>query len=327
MAKLKRIPGLDCSAPAGQMVPLVLRAQLKAMCALRHKALNWDDPEGVHDMRVLSRRLRSAISDFKPYLRKSSLPRLKLRAIAKTLGTVRDEDVALLALEELKLNAKEPAAEGIEILVKESRKRRQKARSTLKVAIKGSAIDEFRKEFQASLRTLASVSVKKSSNPVNHQPVAFSRLGIDVINARLKELKAGAPHIYSPFEINELHELRILAKRLRYAMELFAVCWGEKMEEMAKEIALLQTSLGELHDCDVWIERLGALLKQTARMDKRNKEIIRLRQGATWLVKHFARERMEHYRDALARWQQWEADGLLTKLKSILEAQDISAKH
>lgn len=99
------------------------------------------------------------------------------------------------------------------------------------------------------------------------------------------------------------------------------------MEEMAKEIALLQTSLGELHDCDVWIERLGALLKQTARMDKRNKEIIRLRQGATWLVKHFARERMEHYRDALARWQQWEADGLLTKLKSILEAQDISAKH
>src|SRR6266496_2666532 len=106
MAKVKDIAGLDCSGPADNMVRLVLRAQLKAMCALRDKALDWKDPEGLHDMRVLSRRLRSAISDFKPYLRKASLPRLKLRAIANGLGDVRDQDVALVALEELKSKAK-----------------------------------------------------------------------------------------------------------------------------------------------------------------------------------------------------------------------------
>src|ERR1043166_2788239 len=102
MAKVKHISGLDCSGLANKMIPLVLRAQLKAMCGLREKALNWKDPEGVHDMRVLSRRLRSAINDFKPYFRKGSLPRLKLRAIANSLGDVRDQDVALMALEELK---------------------------------------------------------------------------------------------------------------------------------------------------------------------------------------------------------------------------------
>ena len=64
MAKAK-IRGLDCAAPADQMIRLVLRSQVNAMCRHREKAINWKDPEGVHDMRVLSRRLRSAINDFK----------------------------------------------------------------------------------------------------------------------------------------------------------------------------------------------------------------------------------------------------------------------
>ena len=101
MAKAKRISGLDCSAPADKMVRLVLRAQLKAMCGLQDKALDWKDPEGVHDMRVLSRRLRSAVSDLRPYLGKASLPPIKLKAIANSLGDVRDEDVALMALERI----------------------------------------------------------------------------------------------------------------------------------------------------------------------------------------------------------------------------------
>lgn len=75
---------------------------MKEMCALRNRALDWSDPEGVHDMRVAARRLRSALSDFKPYLRKSSIPTNRLKAIAKSLGTVRDEDVVLAALEELR---------------------------------------------------------------------------------------------------------------------------------------------------------------------------------------------------------------------------------
>ena len=87
------------------MIPLVLRNRLKSMCAQGEKALDWSDPEGVHDMRVSSRRLRSAMSDFKPHLRRLNLPRLKLKAIAKSLGAVRDQDVALAALEELKSKA------------------------------------------------------------------------------------------------------------------------------------------------------------------------------------------------------------------------------
>jgi len=328
MAKVKHISGLDCSAPADKMVRLVLSAQLKMMCDVRDKALEWHDPEGVHDMRVLSRRLRSAISDFKPHLRKASLPRLKLRAIARSLGAVRDEDVALAALEELKSEANDSAAKGIELLAEERRRRRKDARAALKEAIRRSALGEFRKEFLTKLRAIAVVSLKKSGRKrANDGAPTFGRIAIAVINARLKEFQAAARGcIYFPFNITELHELRILAKRLRYAIELFAVCWGEEMEEIAREVAHMQTSLGELHDCDVWIDSLAVRLKQSARKEKSDEDNIRLREGAAWLLRHFATERMEHYRDALARWKQWEADGFLERLKAVLARDMFSGK-
>ena len=324
MAKRKRIPGLDCAAPADKMVRLVLRTQLKKMCELREAALDWSDLEGVHDMRVLSRRLRSAVSDFKPYLSRGTLPRLKLRSIARSLGAVRDEDVAILALEDLKAKAKDGAAEGIEILEEERRLRQKEARSALEKAIKQTVVDDFRKDYLSKLRTIAvALPTRSPTQAANVEPAPFWQLGAGIIEARLKEFNAASRYIYSPFEITQLHELRILAKGLRYAIELFATCWGDEMDEIAKEVAAMQTSLGELHDCDVWIQNLGRRLRLTARRSPSEEEHARLKEGAAWLLGHFAKRRTEHYRDALARWQQWEAEGLLPRLKSIL-ARDLS---
>lgn len=277
-------------------------------------------------MRVLSRRLRSAVSDFRPYLRKGSLPRLKLRAIARGLGSVRDEDVALMALEDLKSKAKEPVAAGIEILIQERRKKRKQARAALQQAIRPTLLDDFRKDYLSKLRAITVVDPKRSAQPAGDEALLFFQLGVGIINLRLKELITASHAIYFPFEIKELHELRILAKRLRYALELFAICWGDEMADIAKEVALLQTDLGELHDCDVWIESLGLRLKQTARRNLSVGQSARLKDGAVWLVRHFSRERMEHYRDALALWQRWEADGLLQKLRSMLARDLFPAK-
>src|ERR1044071_3631071 len=107
MAKAKEIVGLDCRASASSCVLLVLRTRLDEMSEFRAAALDWSDPEGVHDMRVASRRLRSALRDFKPYLRMKKMRRAAdyLKAVADALGAVRDHDVAIIALEELKQDA------------------------------------------------------------------------------------------------------------------------------------------------------------------------------------------------------------------------------
>ena len=82
----------------------------------------------------------------------------------------------------------------------------------------------------------------------------------------------------------------------------------------------MQTSLGELHDCDVWIEDLGARLKRVLRKSKDNLDNVRERAAAVWLLRHFAKERTEHYRDALARWEDWESQEFLDNLKSLVSA-------
>ncbi|HSV33089.1 MAG TPA: CHAD domain-containing protein [Pyrinomonadaceae bacterium] len=324
--KGKRVSGLDCGAPADQMIQTALHAQLAAICALRRKALDWSDPEGVHDMRVLSRRLRSAISDFEPHLRKPGLPIAKLKTIAKSLGAVRDEDVAIAALEKLKASAHGEVPEGIEVFIEERKLLREGAREALNKAIRRSAVDQVREEFEGRLQNIA-VAVKKSSRR-NIPQVAptFGRIGTRVLTARLKEFRAASPHIFFPFENTELHELRILAKRLRYALDLFDCCWGEDIKAAAKEIALLQTSLGELHDCDVWIGDLGTRLRKASSRDQSDRAHEPTNVAATWLLKHFARERTEHYRDALGRWQQWESDGFLKGLTSKIMAPELKTE-
>ena len=119
VAKAKQIAKIDCQEPAARVIEQALQARMKKMSALSDRALDWNDPEGVHDMRVASRRLRSALGDFKPYLLKGSIPAGWLRAIAKSLGAVRDEDVVLLALAELESKAGEKVGQGIKAIAEE----------------------------------------------------------------------------------------------------------------------------------------------------------------------------------------------------------------
>jgi CHAD domain-containing protein len=317
--KAKDITGLDCSAPAEQMIPHVLRAKIKSMCAFRKKALDWSDPEGVHAMRVRSRRLRGAISDFEPHRKQRALPIAKLRAIARSLGAVRDEDVAIPALEKLQSETRGEIADGIELLLEERRQRRDTARRALEKAISPAAVREFRLSFESKLRDAKSATQTTAAEPVEPGPT-FREIGGQVIAERLKDLRKAGPHIFFPSENSELHELRILCKRLRYAVELFAACGGDEMRSMAKEIALLQTSLGELHDCDVWIDDLGIRLKRAAREDKRHHDHAGRVAACSWLLKHFVKVRSEHYRDALSRWQEWEAEGFLENLRAAASA-------
>ena len=318
MAKRKPFSGLDCSASAEQMIRLVLSAQVKSMCKLRDKALDWNDPEGVHDMRVRSRRLRSAISDFKPFLRRSKLPRADLRTIADALGAVRDEDVAIAALDELQSKAKGRAVDGIKRLADEHHTRRKNVRAKLKTALRPAAIRGFQTEFDSKIRAVTANRVKKSRAKTVEDPMSFRTLGRAVILARIRELHESIHHLYFPFQIKELHALRILAKRLRYAVELFTDCWEGRLQDAGKEIALLQTSLGELHDCDVWLDTLGKRLRQTARKHKDDEATVTLRGGAVGLVRHFAKERTEHYRSALTRWEEWDSRDFLARLESSL---------
>ena len=281
------------------------------MYGFREAALDWSDPEGVHSMRVASRRLRGAMRDFMPYLRQRGLtPVLKrTKTVAAALGEVRDQDVAIIALEKIQKEAPDAMSAALQQLVEERKERRNDSREKLSSILIASEMKAAKTEFMSRIEK--ATAVRKASGGA--QPT-YSKMAATVILERLKELEKLSESLYQPFEIEALHDMRIGAKRLRYAMELFQQCWGRSLQTFAKNAAKLQTALGELHDCDDWIESLGKRVSQ-ARSQKRDDQVA----AYIWLLSHFVKIRTKHLRQAYDLWGEWEANDVSGQVRQALQ--------
>src|ERR1041384_2964057 len=134
MAKAERIKGINCNSEAPAGMKLVLVTRFGELVHFRSAALDWSDPEGVHSMRVASRRLRSALRDFTPYLHKRRLASVlkSLRDIADALGEVRDQDVAILALEKLQTHTPHEVSPALKQFTDARKEIRDQARDELR---------------------------------------------------------------------------------------------------------------------------------------------------------------------------------------------------
>jgi hypothetical protein len=83
-----------------------------------------------------------------------------------------------------------------------------------------------------------------------------------VIAVRLDELLSLRPALDDPALVQQLHDMRIAAKRLRYALEMFDICFSG-VKALLKQLTDIQEDLGTIHDLDVLIailrERLQAV--------------------------------------------------------------------
>jgi CHAD domain-containing protein len=318
MAKAKEIVGLDCDASASDGIKLVLSTRLDEMCDLKAIALDWSDEEGVHDMRVASRRLRSALRDFKPFLKQRKLRNAvaAIKRVADSLGAVRDNDVAILALDKLAEDAPIDVAVGIEQFAEQRRALRDKDRTALVTAIDDDHILNLRKEFTRTLET------------TDHLDMSLRDVGTRVINAGVKELQDISTSLYHPLKTKPLHKMRISAKRLRYSIELFSKCWETELNPFAKEVAEIQTCLGELHDCDVWIVEFGEYLEShglknsSSELPEADFLASQQRVASVWLLDHFTKKRTDYYRDALDRWREWESSDFFARLEGCLRSRE-----
>jgi CHAD domain-containing protein len=314
MAKAKEITGLDCAADALEWAATVLRVRFEEVIELRSAALEFSNIEGVHAMRVATRRLRSALRDFLPLLKKRPLGKVrkKLKAIADALGAVRDQDVAILALEQLQAAAEidestEQIKEGIKKLLKERGAVRETAQMNLIQALDADDLAKLQADFSAALDK----AVRKNKRK---RITSFNEAGREAVAESLRELCDLGDCVYEPFNIEKLHEMRIAAKRLRYAVELFTACWGERIAPFAVEIAEMQSFLGEVHDCDVWLENLSVRMRE----QRNGAAIGSERKAAVWLLSEFIKTRTKNYRAALKLWSEWEANDFTERMQVII---------
>jgi CHAD domain-containing protein len=296
MAAPKKIKGIDCNEAAGAGIRTALTERFDEMHALRRTALKWKDPEGVHAMRVASRRLRSALGDFAPYMSKRRLSSVlkEIRTIADALGEVRDQDVALIALEEMSKEAPGDLSKTLHEFIDARKQVRDDARAELKKLLVKDRLKDLRTDFCEALDSTTDGATSQ---------ISFVDMARTIVRDRLKDLEKLSSSFYRPTEPTQLHEMRIAAKRLRYSIELFEACWGSRIARFAKQTAHLQAALGTVHDCDVWIESFRKEAAESRRVH--DKERIKT---FNWLFTHFNGLRHKQLTEAFSLWTTWEAD-------------------
>ena len=120
MAKAREIPGLSTDLPYGEVAARVLEVRVDELIEHSAGVLDMSEIEGVHAMRVATRRLRACIEVFRPCFPaaegKAALQEVK--ALADALGERRDPDVAILALEGFAAAMPAPDRPGLGSLVR-----------------------------------------------------------------------------------------------------------------------------------------------------------------------------------------------------------------
>ncbi len=81
-----------------------------------------------------------------------------------------------------------------------------------------------------------------------------------IARIRLEELYSWSQYVDNPYNVRELHNMRIAAKRLRYTFEVFEEVLPEASRAIVKELTHIQDELGALHDSDVMIALLRLCL-------------------------------------------------------------------
>jgi len=235
-----RVVPEDLLALAGRKVLAQQRYRMEAN--LEGAAADLD-PEFVHDLRVATRRARSALRLFAPALgaRRCDSLRLELGWAARLSGPVRDLDVFLEALPG-HLGRAAVSPEGRQWLAAWLHRRRAEAQEAL---VAGLGSRRFA-VVVARLRSLAESPVPRY--PRGAAAMTAAAAAAEHIARAAQKARRGGKELTDPPAPEALHRLRILFKRLRYTCEFFRDALESEAEAYLALLVEVQDCLGAHQD-------------------------------------------------------------------------------
>lgn len=161
MARARPIPGLDSQTRFGNAASAAVRIRAAEVFTFADRVLDIDDIEGVHDMRVATRRLRAALEVFAPCFPPSDHGRLlaEVKHLADVLGTRRDPDVAIAALQDIEASLALPDRAGVAGLILELRTEQAAANETVAATL----LDIRENGLEQRLELLAELAYEESA--------------------------------------------------------------------------------------------------------------------------------------------------------------------
>ena len=215
-----------------------LQQQLEIMRRQHPRALEGIDPEGVHQMRVATRRTRAIMKTFKEMLGEATVARFngELRWLARNLGLARDADVIERRVKE---TAETDAAHYTWFLEQETIEAYEHLADILQ-SERCAALENDLRQFVSAGPT-ETVRERFGDLGVAECARRYVHLALDRLLAHGDAIDADAP-------ARKLHKLRIEAKRFRYLLDFFGSVQADEWAQLTEAVKKLQDVLGEHQD-------------------------------------------------------------------------------
>jgi CHAD domain-containing protein len=209
------------------------------------------DPEAVHQARIATRRLRSDLRTLRDFIDDHWAQQLRgeLRWLGAELGAVRDVEVLR---ERLTLHAAllpDPESGAANIAIRRLGTDHDAARAELLVSLRSPRYAQLH-------RVLHDAVAAPRCTPSAHARAADALPG--AVRPTWKRLRRAVDDLGAVPSDAALHEVRIRAKRCRYAAELATPVIGRRARELGAAVAHIQDVLGEHQDAviaDAWLAK------------------------------------------------------------------------
>ncbi len=198
-------------------------------------------PDKIHDLRVLSRRLRASISFLQiiqTHPKKLKSLRSKIKKITRDLSSIRSHDVN----EEV------------------FRQRLPPRHSAERKYLKGmfSFFEKERKYLEKkSFKKISKISLPEKISTLQNKKLSKNKLEayFSDLELQMKKAKRDAQQSWNLYRKNEnlnaLHPFRISLKKYRYLVEIKYLDEKKQKETILKPFKKLQDQMGGIHDLDV----------------------------------------------------------------------------
>ena len=210
------------------------------------------DVTSIHQARVATRRLREAL----PLVARGSsgrkLARI-VRRLTRTLGPVRELDVALLTLNEL-AGTRDVPRSGVAVLQQSIRQERARLHVDMRRTIDRCDLQKLSQKLLVAAQKHDQAGPRPRGTDSKQLTAARSRAA-----RRAERLGASIENAAAIYLPDRLHEVRIAVKKLRYAMEIVRELSGSRATVRIMTLNRAQDLLGRIHDLEVLIQRTRAI--------------------------------------------------------------------
>lgn len=295
-------PAADTAArPQPVSIGQIIVAQLESLRAYHQAVLETDDPEAIHKMRVTTRRLQASLDLLQENGDAFHVRKIKkrLRKWRRSLSRVRNYDVFLSLIEQERPARNAAHQRRFELLKSILHDRRTRIAQKSRAFLQGAIIDDLATRLGVTLiepppdSSIAESSIEHTDGQATIE--AARGLKIDEkkttnrtterLEQRLGEFQALAAQAHPTTDPDELHQLRIAAKRLRYLLETISEMGFGSAAQALAWLRVLQDRIGEWHDFEAMEQEILSITTRKKFVKAHMTETIQMLQSAAHLQK------------------------------------------